>query len=139
MDHAKKVDRCLLHALKSIGVGLAVGLVASTVIFKRKRWAFIMATGYGLGSAIAGCDFELFHKENLDPCEEAKKRKEEKELKKIAKEGKKQGDDKPKNLENKGKEPVELSKKDKTPPAKELNKKDDKAGKAEDDKKAKNK
>ncbi|KAF6201844.1 hypothetical protein GE061_004239 [Apolygus lucorum] len=142
VDHAKRVDRCLLHALKSIGVGLAVGLAASTLIFKRKRWAFILATGYGVGSAIAGCDFELFHKQYLDPCEEAKKKKDEKEAKKMAKEVKK-GDDKPKNLENKkGKEPVELSKKEQTPPAKDLNKKDAKAGKPEagkDDKKAKTK
>ncbi|BES88005.1 UPF0327 protein C1orf151-like [Nesidiocoris tenuis] len=71
--HEQRVDRCILHGLKSIGLGLAVGLIASTLIFKRKRWAFLLSAGYGIGSAVAGCDHELFHREYLDPCEEERK------------------------------------------------------------------
>ncbi|XP_073989799.1 MICOS complex subunit Mic10-like [Rhodnius prolixus] len=73
-EYQERWEQCLIQGIKSLGVGMAIGILASSLIFRRKRWAFLLGTGYGLGMAVAGCDYELNTKEILPPCEDDNKK-----------------------------------------------------------------
>ncbi|KAK9507763.1 hypothetical protein O3M35_007543 [Rhynocoris fuscipes] len=71
-DQTERWEQCLIQGVQNIGVGIVLGLLASTLIFKRKRWAFLIGAGYGIGMAVAGCDYELNQKVILPPCKKKK-------------------------------------------------------------------
>ncbi|XP_072153777.1 MICOS complex subunit Mic10 [Bemisia tabaci] len=63
----KQWDKCIYNGMVKMGGGLAVGLVASLLIYKSKakRWPLILGTGFGLGFAYAQCQKDL--NETLKP------------------------------------------------------------------------
>ncbi|GAA5822443.1 hypothetical protein JCM5353_000508 [Sporobolomyces roseus] len=50
-----KTDLCLSNAIVKAGTGLAVGIVASVVLFKRRGWPVGFAFGWGLGQGYQDC------------------------------------------------------------------------------------
>ncbi|XP_014256962.1 MICOS complex subunit MIC10-like [Cimex lectularius] len=73
-DVGPRWDKCIAHAIKSITIGTALGLVASTLIFKRKRWAFLLGVGYGMGVALSGCEYEVNQRDPIPYCEDESKK-----------------------------------------------------------------
>ncbi|XP_014273517.1 MICOS complex subunit MIC10 [Halyomorpha halys] len=67
-DIGPRWDKCAIDGVKNIACGAVFGLILSTVIFKRKRWAFLLGVGFGLGMAYSACDYELNHRTKLPVC-----------------------------------------------------------------------
>ncbi|GAA6014106.1 hypothetical protein JCM11491_004106 [Sporobolomyces phaffii] len=50
-----KTDLCLSNAIVTAGTGLAVGVVASAILFKRRPWPVFFGLGWGLGQGYQDC------------------------------------------------------------------------------------
>ncbi|CAF4330204.1 unnamed protein product [Rotaria sp. Silwood2] len=60
--NGEKWDRCLTDSIITTASGLALGLVFSAVLFKRKHsrpWPVFLGTGIGIGMAYSNCQNEL--------------------------------------------------------------------------------
>ncbi|TNY21134.1 hypothetical protein DMC30DRAFT_416338 [Rhodotorula diobovata] len=51
-----KTDLCLSNALVKAGTGLAVGIVASAILFRRRPWPVFLGLGFGAGQGYADCE-----------------------------------------------------------------------------------
>ncbi|BGO94421.1 hypothetical protein NBRC10512_003795 [Rhodotorula toruloides] len=51
-----KTDLCLSNALVKAGTGLAVGIVASAVLFRRRPWPVFLGLGFGFGQGYSDCE-----------------------------------------------------------------------------------
>ncbi|CAH1239865.1 MICOS complex subunit Mic10-like [Branchiostoma lanceolatum] len=60
----KKWDRCLADTIVKMGGGLAVGVVFSVFLFKRRPWPVAFGTGVGLGMGYSNCQHD-FRSPNL--------------------------------------------------------------------------
>ncbi|KAL7343509.1 hypothetical protein BJY59DRAFT_645302, partial [Rhodotorula toruloides] len=49
-------DLCLSNALVKAGTGLAVGIVASAVLFRRRPWPVFLGLGFGFGQGYSDCE-----------------------------------------------------------------------------------
>jgi len=58
---ARKWDRCISNAIEYSGIGLAVGLLAGIVVFRRTSWPAALGLGFGSGMAYATCEFDFLH------------------------------------------------------------------------------
>ncbi|CAG0918465.1 unnamed protein product [Notodromas monacha] len=56
---SQKYDKCLADAVVKFGGGLAVGMVFSVVLFKRRMWPAIFGAGLGTGIAYGNCQNSL--------------------------------------------------------------------------------
>ncbi|XP_072036614.1 MICOS complex subunit Mic10-like [Amphiura filiformis] len=54
-----KWDRCVADTLLKLGGGVAVGVVFSAIVFKRKTWPIFLGAGTGFGMGIANCQHEF--------------------------------------------------------------------------------
>ncbi|GAA5829007.1 hypothetical protein JCM3766R1_003901 [Sporobolomyces carnicolor] len=50
-----KTDLCLSNAIVTAGTGLAVGIVASAILFKRRPWPVFFGLGFGIGQGYQDC------------------------------------------------------------------------------------
>ncbi|GAA5871743.1 hypothetical protein JCM16303_000851 [Sporobolomyces ruberrimus] len=50
-----KTDLCLSNGIVTAGTGLAVGVVASAILFKRRAWPVFFGLGWGLGQGYQDC------------------------------------------------------------------------------------
>ncbi|GAA6061559.1 hypothetical protein JCM10212_001091 [Sporobolomyces blumeae] len=51
-----KTDLCLSNAIVKAGTGLAVGVVASAILFRRRPWPVLLGLGFGFGQGYADCE-----------------------------------------------------------------------------------
>ncbi|GAA5996012.1 Mic10p [Rhodotorula paludigena] len=51
-----KTDLCLSNALVKAGTGLAVGIVASAILFRRRPWPVFLGLGFGFGQGYSDCE-----------------------------------------------------------------------------------
>ncbi|POY76276.1 hypothetical protein BMF94_0471 [Rhodotorula taiwanensis] len=51
-----KTDLCLSNALVKAGTGLAVGIVTSAILFRRRPWPVFLGLGFGIGQGYADCE-----------------------------------------------------------------------------------
>ncbi|GAA5903620.1 Mic10p [Sporobolomyces salmoneus] len=50
-----KTDLCLSNGIVTAGTGIAVGIVASAILFKRRPWPVFFGLGWGLGQGYSDC------------------------------------------------------------------------------------
>ncbi|GAA5949333.1 hypothetical protein JCM3765_003374 [Sporobolomyces pararoseus] len=50
-----KTDLCLSNGIVTAGTGLAAGIVASAILFKRRPWPVFFGLGWGLGQGYQDC------------------------------------------------------------------------------------
>ncbi|XP_054274202.1 MICOS complex subunit Mic10-like [Macrosteles quadrilineatus] len=55
----KKWDRCVTDGILKTTGGIGLGLLASVLLFKVKRWPIIFGGGVGLGLAYRNCEQEI--------------------------------------------------------------------------------
>jgi len=55
----KKLERCAADSLLKVGGGLAVGIIFSVLLFKRRPWPILLGTGAGLGMGYSNCQHDL--------------------------------------------------------------------------------
>uniref|UniRef100_A0AAQ4PE86 MICOS complex subunit MIC10 n=1 Tax=Gasterosteus aculeatus aculeatus TaxID=481459 RepID=A0AAQ4PE86_GASAC len=58
-EHGRKWDRCLADTAVKTVTGLAVGVVFSVVLFKRRTWPVSLGSGLGLGMGYANCQHDF--------------------------------------------------------------------------------
>ncbi|GAA5901837.1 hypothetical protein JCM5296_002086 [Sporobolomyces johnsonii] len=51
-----KTDLCLSNAIVKAGTGLAVGVVASALLFRRRPWPVLLGLGFGAGQGYSDCE-----------------------------------------------------------------------------------
>ncbi|GAA5821782.1 hypothetical protein JCM3770_000142 [Rhodotorula araucariae] len=51
-----KTDLCVSNALVKAGTGLAVGIVASAILFRRRPWPVFLGLGFGFGQGYSDCE-----------------------------------------------------------------------------------
>ncbi|GAA5929491.1 Mic10p [Sporobolomyces koalae] len=51
-----KTDLCLSNAIVKAGTGLAVGVVASAILFRRRPWPVLLGLGFGFGQGYSDCE-----------------------------------------------------------------------------------
>ncbi|GAA5862424.1 hypothetical protein JCM3774_002512 [Rhodotorula dairenensis] len=51
-----KTDLCLSNALVKAGTGLAVGIVTSAILFRRRPWPVFLGLGFGIGQGYSDCE-----------------------------------------------------------------------------------
>ncbi|GAA5929000.1 hypothetical protein JCM1841_005606 [Sporobolomyces salmonicolor] len=49
-------DLCLSNAIVKAGTGLAVGVVASALLFRRRPWPVLLGLGFGAGQGYSDCE-----------------------------------------------------------------------------------
>lgn len=54
-----KWDKCISNTLLKFGGGLAVGAVASLLLFKRRSWPIVFGAGAGFGMGYNNCQHLL--------------------------------------------------------------------------------
>ncbi|KAI8608442.1 hypothetical protein BC830DRAFT_1174414 [Chytriomyces sp. MP71] len=52
---SRKWDQCLSNSLVSAGLGASAGILASTLLFRRKIWPIAFSTGVAVGVAADDC------------------------------------------------------------------------------------
>jgi len=57
--NGQKWDRCLTDTIVKTASGLALGIVFSAVLFKRRPWPVLLGTGIGLGMGYSNCQNDL--------------------------------------------------------------------------------
>lgn len=55
----QKWDRCLTDGVLKTGGGLAIGILASLLFFKRRSWPILVGTGFGFGLAFGNCERDI--------------------------------------------------------------------------------
>jgi len=58
-DVSQKFDLCVADSLVKIGGGLAIGVIASLFLFKRKSWPVAFGAGVGAGMSFSNCQAKL--------------------------------------------------------------------------------
>ncbi|CAF1926763.1 unnamed protein product [Rotaria magnacalcarata] len=53
--YGDKWDRCTTDTIVKTASGLALGIVFSAVLFKRRPWPVFLGTGIGLGMGYSNC------------------------------------------------------------------------------------
>ncbi|CAF0757536.1 unnamed protein product [Adineta steineri] len=53
--YGEKWDRCMTDTMVKAASGLALGIVFSAVLFKRRPWPVFLGTGIGLGMGYGNC------------------------------------------------------------------------------------
>ncbi|GAA6010847.1 hypothetical protein JCM10207_003957 [Rhodosporidiobolus poonsookiae] len=51
-----KTDLCLSNGIVKAGTGLAVGIVASAILFRRRPWPVFLGLGFGIGQGYSDCE-----------------------------------------------------------------------------------
>ncbi|GAA5972401.1 hypothetical protein JCM11641_001827 [Rhodosporidiobolus odoratus] len=51
-----KTDLCLSNGIVKAGTGLAVGIVASAILFRRRPWPVFVGLGFGAGQGYSDCE-----------------------------------------------------------------------------------
>ncbi|GAA6033159.1 hypothetical protein JCM8097_002974 [Rhodosporidiobolus ruineniae] len=51
-----KTDLCLSNGIVKAGTGLAVGIVASALLFRRRPWPVFLGLGFGIGQGYSDCE-----------------------------------------------------------------------------------
>ncbi|BGP19234.1 hypothetical protein JCM10213_007031 [Rhodosporidiobolus nylandii] len=51
-----KTDLCLSNGIVKAGTGLAVGIVASAILFRRRPWPVFLGLGFGAGQGYSDCE-----------------------------------------------------------------------------------
>ncbi|GAA5988909.1 hypothetical protein JCM10908_006225 [Rhodotorula pacifica] len=51
-----KTDLCLSNGLVKAGTGLAVGIVTSAILFRRRPWPVFLGLGFGIGQGYSECE-----------------------------------------------------------------------------------
>ncbi|CAF1285893.1 unnamed protein product [Didymodactylos carnosus] len=69
--YGEKWDRCLTDTLVKTASGLALGIVFSAVLFKRRPWPVLLGTGIGIGMGYSNCqnDFRYPYLQGRTPRE----------------------------------------------------------------------
>jgi len=55
----RKLERCAADSLLKVGGGLAIGIIGSVLLFKRRSWPIWLGTGIGLGMGCSNCQHDL--------------------------------------------------------------------------------
>ncbi|CAF1282692.1 unnamed protein product [Adineta steineri] len=57
--NGEKWDRCLTDTVVKTASGLALGIVFSAILFKRRPWPVFLGTGIGIGMGYSNCQNDL--------------------------------------------------------------------------------
>ncbi|UJR28183.1 hypothetical protein I4U23_009436 [Adineta vaga] len=57
--YGEKWDRCVTDTIVKTASGIALGIIFSAVLFKRRPWPVFLGTGIGLGMGYGNCQNEF--------------------------------------------------------------------------------